>query len=147
MFVIESCCSAQNSSRGHPLSLQFAIACHPRTPLLATASQPPLALRSPGMTILSFAGMFVRSFQRSVFKLSFFCRICLESRSLNTEECDMLLVMKWEAHGNDGVRVSCWLIYEFGGNWFLDHETNTWGASLRFWFSRPIQRVACTKFF
>ena len=38
----------------------------------------------------------------------FFCRICLESWGINTEEHDILLVMKWEAHGNDMVRMSCW---------------------------------------
>ena len=57
-------------------------------------------------------------------KLVLFCRLCLESRRVHTDQRDVLLVSEREAHGDYAVRMTRWQVFKLGSDGVSDYEAN-----------------------
>ena len=93
VLVMASWCSAQNSSRRRPLSLQLPTPCLPRTPFQASESLSSIEV-AKDEDLVVFSGVVQESAQIGIEDV-FVRRVCQKSGSVDTEEREMLFALQW----------------------------------------------------
>ena len=122
VLVIHSCCfSAHSSIIMRPLSLQLPTPCFPSTHFHISDYLPTLAMKSPRMTFLSFAGTFRRRLLKYVYKYSSPAGSAwrVGAYTLN------IVNAKWQTHGDGAVGVTDWQVCHLCSYGVPDHVPNT----------------------
>ena len=122
-FMMMNWCTTQNFNSKGPLSMQLLTTCLPTTLFQATEFWPTLAFKSPRIMTLSTGCLILNCTEQSKIYL-FFCRICLKIWGIYTEECSILLVIQWEVHRDNAIRLTCWQIFKLGSNGISDEEAH-----------------------